>query len=345
VLAAIPYLVGYHPSESMVVLGMRGTELIFTARYDLPAPDASRAEVRDAVQHMLEVVLRQQLTGVLIAGFGPDDRVEALAFTLRSGYLRAGLDVLEVLRAENGRYWSYLCTDPLCCPVDGSPYDASASPVAAEWTVAGRVALPDRDAYENQLDPVDGKARMSVRQATAQAHDRLLELLTRPVDEQTAAAAIIEAGHQAIDVALDQLRSGGRLTDDQVAWLSVQMASADLCEVAWFRIKASGDELLLHRTLWMDVMRRAEPDLCPDPGYLFAFAAWRCGDGALARLALERVLRVDPHHRMAEAMLHLLAHGLPPTAFDHVPEPRIRRRRARRPRKRSSSRRAGSRRG
>ena len=39
VLAAIPYLVGYHPSESVILLGMRGKQLTFTARHDLPPLD------------------------------------------------------------------------------------------------------------------------------------------------------------------------------------------------------------------------------------------------------------------------------------------------------------------
>jgi hypothetical protein len=345
VLAAIPYLVGYHPAESMVLLGMRGKQLTFTARLDLPSVDASRQDVRDTIDHMLQVVLRQRLTGVLIVGFGPDERVRPLAHALRGVYATAGLDVLEALRAEDGRYWSYLCTDPLCCPEDGSPYDPEASAVAAEWTVAGRVALPDREAYEQQLKPVGGIARVSVRQATARADDRLTELLARPVDEESAAAAMMTAGHLAIDSALARLRAGEQLSDDDVAWLSVIVSSLDLRDIAWIRIRGSGDELPLHRTLWMEVLRRAEPDLTSAPGCLFAFAAWRCGEGALARIALDRVLGDDPDYSMARLLHHILVHGLPPTAFDNLPVSRVRRRPARGRRKRSSSRRAGSRRG
>jgi hypothetical protein len=345
VLAAIPYLVGYHPSESMVLLGMRGTQLVFTARYDLPEPNASREDMRTIVEHMLQVVLRQRLTGVLIVGFGADETVRPLAFTLRGAYFRAGLEVLEVLRAEAGRYWSYLCTDPLCCPEEGSPYDPGTSEVAAEWTVAGRVALPDRESYEKQLVPVDGPDRASVRRATVRAGDRLLELLTRPVNEDAAELALIDAGHEAIDAALAQLRAGEQLTDDQVAWLSTLVASSNMAETAWMRIKRSRDDLPLHRALWMDVMRRAEPDLTPGPGCLFAIAAWQGGDGSLAALALERVLRIDPNYHVAEVLHELLSQGVPPMAFDLPPGRRVKPRPARRQRKRSSSRRAGSRRG
>ena len=40
ILATIPFLVGYHPTDSVVVLGMRGRRLTFTARDDLPAAGA-----------------------------------------------------------------------------------------------------------------------------------------------------------------------------------------------------------------------------------------------------------------------------------------------------------------
>jgi hypothetical protein len=345
VLAAIPYLVGYHPTESIILLGMQGKQLTFTARYDLPKPDAPRSETRFTVEHMLGVVAQQDLTGVLIVGFGSDDVVAPLALTLRDACSRFGLDVLEVLRADCGRYWSYLCTDPLCCPPDGSPYDAGTSAVAAAWTVAGRVALPDRETYERQLRPVVGVDRVAVRQATAVAGEELLALLRKQTDEQQAEEAITDRAIHAIDRGLSRLRAGQELGADDIAWLSVLAASSVLREMALKKIRTAGDELRLHRTLWMDVLRRAERDLTPAPGCLFAFAAWRCGEGALARLALERVLRVDPHESMAGAMYHLLSHGLPPSAFDEPGPVRVRRRPAQRRRKRSSSRRAGSRRG
>jgi hypothetical protein len=293
----------------------------------------------------VEVISRQVLTGVLIVGFGPDEQVEPLAYFLRHACRRVGLDVLEVLRAENGRYWSYLCDDPLCCPADGSPYDPGTSPVAAEWTMAGRVALPDREAYEKQLKPISAADRTGMREATARAGDRLLELITQPLDERAAAAAVLAAGDRAIDDALSRVHDGESLTDDEVAWLSVLVSSFDLQSTTLTRIRMSGDQLSVHRTLWTDVFRRAERDLITAPGNLCAFATWRCGEGALARLALERVLRVDPDDVVADAMYHMWTQGLPPSTFDDPRRPKVRRRPGRRPRKRSSSRRAGSRRG
>jgi len=345
VLAAIPYVIGYQPTNSVIVIGMRGKRLVFTARVDLLAAGAPPRDVREQVDHLVSIVLRQDATGVLLVGFGPADRVGPIVAGLREAYRRAGLAVLEALRAADGRYWSYLCSDPVCCPSEGSPYDVNASPVPAQWTVAGRVALPDRETYENQIKPIGGVSRISVRQATRRADERLFELIARPPDEQTVEKALMAAGTCAIDEAIERQRDGRRLDDEEVAWLTVVLASIPVRDVAWAHISGPVEALERHRALWLDVMRRAEPDLIAAPASLFAFAAWRCGEGSLARLALERVLDEEPDYNMAVLLHNALIHGLPPSALNGFPGRTVRRPPAQRRRKRSSSRRAGSRRG
>ncbi len=342
ILAAIPYVVGYHPTDSAIVIGMRGKRLVFTARVDLPPAGAVR-EVHESVDHLVQVVLRQDASGVLLVGFGTKDRVTPVMLGLRDAYEQAGLVVLEILRALDGRYWSYLCSDSACCPPEGSPYDMNASPVPAQWTVAGRVAMPDRESYEAQIKPIVGLARVSMRQATAGAAQRMFELVAAAPSEEAVEEALMQAGAGAIAEAVERQRAGGRLEDDEVAWLTVLFTSITVRDEAWAQIYGSVEVLDLHRALWLDVMRRAEPDLVAAPGSLFAFAAWRCGEGALARLALERVLDEEPEYTMAVLLHNSLIHGLPPSALDGFPGRTVRPRPARRRRTRSSRRRAGNR--
>lgn len=345
VLAAIPFIVGYHPTDCVVVMGMRGKRLLFTARGDLPDRGAPPDEVAEHVDHLVDIVLRHEATAVLIVGFGDEDHVSQVVLELCHAYDRAGLAVLEAMRAKDRRYWSYLCSDPLCCPAEGSPYDPESSVVAAEWTMAGRVALPDRKMYEDQIKPLDGPGRISVSQATMLANERLVDLIARAEDEQAAAQALMDAGTAAVEEAIKRQRAGGRLDDEEVAWLSVLLVSIPVRDNAWAKITGRPSELDMHSSLWMDVMRRVAPDLIPAPGCLFAFAAWRCGDGTLARLALEQVLDEDPTYSMALLLHNSLVHGLPPWALKNFPGPPERQPRGRRPRRRSSSRRAGSQRG
>jgi hypothetical protein len=315
-LAAIPYVVGYHPDDSVVVLGMHGRRIVFSARVDLP--DVSGIPLPDTVEHLRQVVLRQHCTGVFIVGFGAADRADELLSALRQGFDERGVRVQEVLRAHVGRYWSYLCQNTACCPPEGVPYDPVASPLAAEWTLAGLVARRDRTEYEGQIDGVTGAAREAMALATSVAHDSLIAMLAGVEDEDEAEAALLVAGSAACAAALVLVRAGEPLEDEDVAWLSVLLLDDSLRDLAWLRIVKAGDDADVHRALWMDVMRRCEPDLVAAPATLYGFAAWRGGDGGLARLAFERALDQDPGCGLARRLGNALQHGMPPSAFDDL---------------------------
>ena len=68
-----------------------------------------------------------------------------------------------MLRANDGRFWSYLCDAPECCPPEGKSYEIVGSAVAAAATVAGCVALPDRGAVVRSLAPPVGFALRRTR--------------------------------------------------------------------------------------------------------------------------------------------------------------------------------------
>lgn len=59
---------------------------------------------------------------------------------------------------------------------------------------------------------------------------------------------------------------------------------------------------------------RSVPDDCPGEAAAMctvaAHVAWVCGDGAIARVALERALRLDPDYRLAVLLEGLVDHGL-----------------------------------
>jgi hypothetical protein len=121
-LAAIPHLLGFTPTASLVVVGASeagGVQLAF--RYDLPDPPA-RTVVGDIAGHALSV-LAHRLTIVIAVGYGPGRLVTPLADALRAAAPRAGIRLHDMLRVEDGRYWSYLCINPECCPAEGVPFN------------------------------------------------------------------------------------------------------------------------------------------------------------------------------------------------------------------------------
>lgn len=335
-VAAVPYLIGFHPADSIVVVAIRGRQVVFTARADLPGADSASASayasefapafasgdgpvvtVGTLTEYLVSVVERQAVQSVVLVGYGVPKLVTPVIDALRSAFAVAGHEVLDALRVTDGRYWSYVCGNPECCPPEGVPFDQYASRIAAAATYAGQVALPDRATLARQIAAVAGQERESMRRATARARIRLSELLAGIPPIKPAGDRIIRrVGEPAVRQALDRYRDGGRLTDDEVGWLTVLLVHVPVRDYAWERIGREDFQL----ALWTDVVRRAEPDLVPAPACLLAFAAWRVGQGALASLALERALQAAPTYSMALLLDDVLRRGVSPLAVDGWPE-------------------------
>ena len=179
VLAVIPYLLGFHPSSSLVVIGIGppGGQIKLAFRYDLPdPPDANLAG--DIAAHAIAVLARQQVGLVIAVGYGPGALVTPVAELFRAGLHSTGIVLHDLVRVEDGRYWSYICDNPRCCPAEGVPFDALAHPAAAALTTAGIPAYPDRASLSRSLAPVSGPAANSMGQATRRALRRAEQLLT-----------------------------------------------------------------------------------------------------------------------------------------------------------------------
>ena len=112
-------------------------------------------------------MLGQRGTATAIAaGYGPGALVTPVAGPLRAALQAAGITVRDLLRVEDGRYWSYVCQDPGCCPPEGVAFDGPAHPAAAALTAAGLDVLPGRAALAASLAPVTGAAAEAMDQAT-----------------------------------------------------------------------------------------------------------------------------------------------------------------------------------
>ncbi|NYH44081.1 hypothetical protein HNR22_003808 [Micromonospora jinlongensis] len=331
-IAAVPYLLGFHPTDSVVAVALLGRQIIFAARADLPDPSTDQVE---RARHLAGVIRRQGAEAATVVGYGQPDRVTPAVDAVRAALSAGGMDVLDALRVTDGRWWSYLCTEPDCCPPEGRRYDPDANPLTASAVFAGQVALPDRAALVAQVSPVDGPARDAGRAATDRARLRLAELIEQaPESDLLGGRAVRSAGVTAVREAQRRQRRGERLDDDEVAWLSLLMTHLPVRDHAWERTDGRDRDI----ALWTDVLRRVEPELVAAPGALLAFAAWRAGQGALAAVAIERTLSLHPDYSLAVLLDDLLRRGVPPSELDGWPSvgmpgvvrPRRRSRRGRR---------------
>lgn len=315
VLAAVPHLLGFHPARSLVVIGAGGPRgrIRLGFRYDLPDPPHAGAARRIA-DHAVALLAERRAATVIAVGYGPGRLVTPLMDVFAAAARRRGLAPRELLRVEDGRYWSYLCRDVACCPAEGVPFDVGSHPVTAVMSAAGLAAYPDRAALERTLAPFTGERAAARDQATQRACARAAAL----VDEAARRGGnplrlVISEGRRAVRAAIARYRDGGTITDDDLAaWLVVSLAQLPVRDDAWARMEPGHRDA--HRRLWTDLVRGAADPWVPAPAALLAFTAWQCGEGALASIAIDRALACDPRYSMALLLREILDAGVPPSA-------------------------------
>ena len=228
-LAVIPHLLGFTPSNSLVVVGVTPEGRVrFAFRYDLPdPPNASTAA--EIAGHALSVLVRHNLPVAVVAGYGPGPSVTPFADAFRAAAPGAGVRLHDVLRVEDGRYWSYLCTNPACCPPEGVVFDPAADPAALALAVAGLRVLPSREALAATIAPVTGADAEAMQHATAQA-ERAADLLIA----RKGPGALIRPGLTAVRAAIRLYRDGGSIAPAiGYAWLALMLRQLPIRDDAW----------------------------------------------------------------------------------------------------------------
>jgi hypothetical protein len=316
-LQLVPYLVGFHPADSFVVVGLRDNRVLLTARCDLvDMADPARCAL------LVRALIRAEARDVLAIVYS-DGPVQTAPLVLPHGTAVAdfgdhaddmGRSFLDALLVSNGRWWSYCCTDDVCCPSQGQPVQRSApSAVAAAATVAGMVALPDRATMAAQLDPLPRGEREAVQPALAQCENEAFEAVMAGHSERRARSLV-----RALFAASRRADAGElTLSETQLARFGVALSETEIRDSVWVAV----DERRIDgRELWRSLARRLPEPYDATPLFLVGWIAWREGNGALASIAARRALSSDPQYTPADLLLAALAEAIDPRRL-----PRIRR--------------------
>ena len=330
VLEALPYLLGFHPAESVVALSLRGPRfrLGLHVRLDLPPPGHEHVLVARLVDPLAADRAERAMVVVYTGAGAPTGRAAApdaeepaalpgreVVDAVESRLHGRGIALCEALLVSGGRWWSYRCTDPTCCPPQGRPLApaAGSSRVAAAATYAGMVALPSREDLVATLEPVRFLARVGMEQAL----DRGAEALAARLASGEAREALREETRRRFEEALARFAEPpASLSDDETARLVLGLADVPLRdEVA---LRAVGDRGTALLDLLTYLVRRALPPADVAPATVLAMVAYQRGDGVLAGIALERALAGDPTYTLARLLDEALQRGVPPGAFREV---------------------------
>jgi hypothetical protein len=291
-IGLVPYLIGFHPEESLVVIVIEDGRIEVTARVDLSAvsghgsPDALVSRLFD----------RYPAAGAwFIAYTGDDD----LAWDVLGSCEALGGQV-RVRRLLQVGPDAWRSDEP-----DGpaGPISREVAPVAAEAAVLGL--------------PVRASRRALAAGIAGPPDDEVDDLVAR---------------FDAAEIALDRLGARGRRRllrrllvasglpdrDDSVRLaLLVQREEAQVGVLRLLSVANAEAQL----ALWTRIVRHTLPAHRPAVLGLLGMAAWQNGDGALAMVSLELLDRIDPLEPIAALLDWLNDEVVPPQAWPHVREP------------------------
>lgn len=308
-VAAVPYVLGFHPSESVVLLTF-GPGEAFHARVDLPCEEDDQREV---VSMLADVVTRHGVGRVAVLLYTTDPWAAASFHDAAvSEFVRRGVSVIDVLRVGAGRvHRAGDVDDP------GTAYDLTTHPFTAEQVVDGVVVESSREALAHTLDCVDADDAVAVA-AAAQAVASASREGQPVVGAVARSEDLADAARWVQRTIRRQIRMGSALPVSDAGRLVALMADVRLRDVAWAEMTRAGASGQVE--LWRDLVRRCPADLLPGPSCLLAFAAWLAGQGALAWCALDRCTQIDPEYSMADCIAQLLAGAVPPSVWTAIRE-------------------------
>ena len=333
VLTVLPYQLGFHPRDCLVAVSLHGRRMGLVQRIDLPPPE----HVGDAVAAMISPLRQENPRAVLLIGFEEREGDSRAMLDEMKGACQAdGVEVADRMVVRGGRWYSPDCHQG-CCPSDGVELPApSEVPAVAEFVGREICPLPDRSALADRVKPISPLLGGPVSALADEWLARRLKATDAGEDEFDECRASELAVWSMVLSDDDDAEPIHSLLPEELAVLAVSLTDVDLRDglIAWLCPGTMPLELidprlfvLLSRSLpdplWLDWdigdvqqvigLQRVEHRLCelcaalPDVWavsaltVLASFAWWR-GDGALARIALDRALRVDPHYRLARLL-------------------------------------------
>ncbi|MGY2001820.1 DUF4192 domain-containing protein [Blastococcus sp. SYSU DS1024] len=323
VAAALPHLLGFHPAESVVLIGLGGPSggrVGLTVRGDLPR-DGDAARTARLLVGSLRSDRPEAAVAVVVSkapdDTGPDDPPvgllphRALVHELVLALDAAGIAPRDVLLVRRGRWWSYDCPHACCAPSAGTPLPGGVSALAAASVCTGQVVAPDRAALAERLAAPPGSGGGMRAACLRAAEERSARL------QEVGWAALAEESWAAVRRAVARCRPGPSgeepLGEHELAALGWALRDVRVRDRALQL--ALGADAAAAEVLWTECARRLPAPLDTAPATLLAVSAWLRGDGAMAGIALDRALDSDPEHTLAHLLRQALDACLPPAGL------------------------------
>ncbi|GAA1308951.1 DUF4192 domain-containing protein [Saccharothrix xinjiangensis] len=300
-IAAVPHLLCYYPTDALVVNVVGGT-IEVTLCFTLPTDALSRSlidqTVAAAARHPGAVV-----RGIVVGGGEPvEDLLPHAILVTRIQDALAEHDVpLHMFWTEaitaGARWRSY--ENP---SYTGTVPDPKTSMLAVTSTVQGRRTFDSREDLAAVLRP-DPQETLARRAA----------LVDQLVDRGGRSRSVGESYRLVMQYVKRTGERAQALSDSDIAALAVALSDKrvrDACIAT-----AAGEHAQAAERLWTELARQCPTPECAEPAALLATSAYLRGDGVLAALALDRAEAAWPGHHFVGLLRAALDSRMPPSTL------------------------------
>ncbi|SEG05460.1 protein of unknown function [Actinacidiphila yanglinensis] len=335
---ALPYLLGFHPTDSLVLVALHGEHGRFGGRLRVSLPE-NPVDWPGSADRLAECLVRNSARrsghpdAVVVflcqdpsEGERPSEvmeRLRPLAQRLRVACGELEVPVVEALCVSAGRWWSYCRPDRVPAPAEGTALPLPGSSAMAATAAYAGLPVPCslRD-VEGRLSPPrarDSRQENALDAACAELLPRLLtdsrveEMRRRTLGLARVALERFRAAPRLEDPARADRQDDALLADDEAATmiLGLQDKAARDRAAEW----ADPGQADAAVRLWRALARRCSgpyQEHAVAPLTLAGWVAWSTGDESEARIALGMALHLDPHYTFARLLHTSVNEGLDP---------------------------------
>lgn len=309
-LAAVPFLIGYHPSHSLVIVSLKDDAIGMAMRVDYPS---LKPDNEDPFDSLIFHLVREGAEGALVVAYVPDDRSdgEEILGYIAAAMLRANIPLRESLLIANGRWRSVMCTDSDCCPPEGNLLpEISTSRVAVEQVAQGRpMPFADIAGLSDSIAPLPLSMDLDF---LAAVHSYCIDPNASDIQsaQRSSAISVMDLVARFVDGSI-----GRDFETDQELSARVIAGVGDI-QVRDFAL-GSHDETSIdfYASMWRYLTRIAPSGFVAPIASLFAALSYERGEGALAQRSLDRALSDDPSYSLAALLRRVFSAGWPPESF------------------------------
>jgi hypothetical protein len=299
-LVAVPFLMGFTPEESIIVIGIREGVITIAMRFDVENND-----FHEVVTHLK----RWESDCAMVISYTQQRDRKDLNIEVGELISAQGIVVRESLLVRGNRWKSAICEDLSCCPVDGNEMpDLASSAIAAEQVLLGHpMPFASREELHNSLRSDDSLRSMTEELSLA------IELV-KEIDYHHDPRPFQREGAEAISRLIALAQAGESINDSSLlALVLVRLKDLQVRDYALGSITEENLESLID--LWRWIVRIAPSRFIAPVATLLAASAYEKGDGVLAQSALDLALENDDQYPLAQLLKRVFAAGWPPETF------------------------------